>query len=90
MLATGRASLLAEWQEYYELEPWGDEWNRESRATASMINEIRMAVPRETPLKPEGLLEDDAFVPKQRKQKKQADKMTPKQGFNVMRQSIGV
>lgn len=90
MLETGGAKQLSEWMDYYELEPWGDEWNRESRSTSAIINEIKLSVPRETPLEESELLDDDAFVPKVRKEKTVAKKQTMQAGFAKMRQSIGV
>lgn len=63
MLATGEPRHLAEWQEYEDLEPFGQPWKRESLMTTRTINTIISAVPRSGSEEPE-FYEDDAFVPK--------------------------
>lgn len=65
MLETGEPRHLAEWQEYYELEPFGQDWLRTSRATASIINQVKSSTPREEPLRDSDYLDDEFLLPRQ-------------------------
>jgi hypothetical protein len=46
----------------YYLDPYGDDWERNSMIAAQIINSIRCALPG-AQLKPEDLLPNDIFVP---------------------------
>lgn len=40
MLAELPAGSLDEWWQYYQIQPWGDDWERTSLLTAQMTNVI--------------------------------------------------
>ena len=52
------------WWEFYKLKPWGNDWHRSSRTTAAVLNQIRMAIPREKNSGKIEMVDDDVFVPK--------------------------
>lgn len=60
---------LAEWREYAALEPWGDDWERASLMTARLVNSIMSIAAgfAGSELSEMEAIEDDAFVPKRRK-----------------------
>lgn len=70
MLATGTPRQLAEWEEYYQLEPYGQDWSRSSIVAARTINTILAVAPTKNEQDKE-FYDDDAFVPKRKDDTKQ-------------------
>lgn len=63
MLARLPAGTVDRWMKYYELEPWGDDWERTSMLISTMVNTLVSMAPRgENEPAPERI-PWDAFVP---------------------------
>ena len=63
MLATGSPRHLAEWNEYHELEPFGEPWKRASMMATRTINTIIALAPSDGKDE-KTYYDDDAFVPR--------------------------
>ena len=70
MLESGDSEQLESWWNYHQLEPWGDEYQRTSVATARLINIVKQESQKfqqNSHLRPVDLVRDDFIVPKFRK-----------------------
>lgn len=72
LLAELPAGALDEWWEYYQIQPWGDDWERTSVVAAQLTNCI-VAMASAWGKKQVEPIEMDAFVPWRKAAEHQAD-----------------
>ena len=85
--------MFSQWLEYYQLQPWGDDWEQAAVISSTVRNGIREALyshANET-MKKEDYCSADDFVPRRKKAKKKKSIKSNMQEFAANMQSrIGV
>jgi hypothetical protein len=62
-MATIPAGTVDRWWEYFKLEPWGDDWERTSLLTSTLVNVANSMAPRGESEEAPEFIPPDAFMP---------------------------